>query len=187
MAWVSTSCEPVERRQAMKIQDFKKAVSESIGVCLTQVGPILRVAGINPNGVPNSQGDRVAVGPHPVWTRSGPAPGLRVNCSERGHDEAQETLTPSFRSEADDILGCWLAPVETAAEAMTGAQVRDAISSRADVSTRLVGEAMGNAGWEEVNWGWRAADGRKTSRRVYRHHGDRSFFARVRSRSPRRE
>ena len=97
-------------------------------------------------------------------------------------DEAEETL--STWSEADDILGCWLAPVEAPDEAMSAAQVRDAVSRRADVSTRLVGEAKDDAGWEEARANYhRAADGRKTSRCVYRRRGEHTLFAHVRSRS----
>ena len=98
LAWISASCEPVKRRRAMKILEFRRAAADSIGVCLTQIGPFLRAVGIDPKGVPNSLGDRVAVGPHPDWTRIGPAPGLRVKCSERDSDDAEES-TPSVRSE----------------------------------------------------------------------------------------
>ena len=62
---------------ATKMQDFKKAAADHLGVCLMQIGPILTAAGFSPQGVPNSNRDRVAVGPHPKWTREG-TPGLRV-------------------------------------------------------------------------------------------------------------
>ena len=92
------------------------------------------------------------------------------------------------RREADDILGSCLATVEAPGEAMTAAQVRDTISSRADVPTRLVGGAMENAGWEEANVTYRPARGQgRAKKRVYRRRGDRTLFARVRSHSPRRE
>ena len=76
-SWIEGSCDPVDRKNATKIQDFKKAAAACLGVCMMQIGPILTAVGINPQGVPNSNRDRVAVGAHPRWTRDG-TPGLRV-------------------------------------------------------------------------------------------------------------
>ena len=77
LLWIADCCEPVDRRQATKIQDFKKAAADRLSVCLMQIGPILTAAGINPQGVPNANRERVAVGAHPAWAREG-TPGLRV-------------------------------------------------------------------------------------------------------------
>lgn len=77
LSWIADSCDPVERKNASKMQDFKKAAADRLGVCMMQIGPILTAAGINPQGVPNTNRDRVAVGAHPKWTRDG-TPGLRV-------------------------------------------------------------------------------------------------------------
>ena len=76
-SWIEGSCDPVDRKNATKIQDFKKAAADSLGVCMMQIGPILTAAGINPQGVPNANHQRVAVGAHPRWTRDG-TPGLCV-------------------------------------------------------------------------------------------------------------
>ena len=77
VAWIATSCKPVERKDATNIKEFKKAVADHMSKCLMEVGPILTAVGINPQGVPNSKRERVAVGPHPEWTREG-TPGLQV-------------------------------------------------------------------------------------------------------------
>ena len=77
LSWIAESCEPVERKNGTKIQDFKRAAADRLGVCMMQIGPILTAVGINPQGVPNANRDRVAVGVHPKWTRDG-TPGLRV-------------------------------------------------------------------------------------------------------------
>jgi len=77
LAWIAESCEPVERKNATKMDDFRAAVATHLGVDRLQVGPILTAAGVNPQGVPNSNRERVAVGTHPRWTRDG-VPGLRV-------------------------------------------------------------------------------------------------------------
>jgi hypothetical protein len=77
LAWIVESCEPVERKKASKMTDFKKAAAAQLGVSEMQIGPILTAAGIGPQGTTNSEGVRVAVGAHPKWTRDG-TPGLRV-------------------------------------------------------------------------------------------------------------
>ena len=77
VSWIADSCEAVERKNATKIQDFKKAAADRLNVSMMQIGPILTAAGINPQGIPNVNRDRVAVGMHPQWTREG-TPGLRV-------------------------------------------------------------------------------------------------------------
>ena len=77
LGWIAASCKPVGRKNATNIKDFKKAAADHLGVCLMQVGPVLTAVGINPQGVPKSKRDRVAVGAHPEWTREG-TPGLRV-------------------------------------------------------------------------------------------------------------
>ena len=76
-AWIATCCKPVERKDATNIKEFRKAAADHLGACLMQIGPSLTAMGINPQGVPNTQRERVAVGPHPEWTR-GSTPGLRV-------------------------------------------------------------------------------------------------------------
>ena len=76
-SWIAGSCEPVERKNATKTQDFKKAAADRLGVSMMQIGPILTAAGINPHGIPNVKKDRVAVGMRPQWTREGTL-GLRV-------------------------------------------------------------------------------------------------------------
>ena len=76
LSWIAGCCEPVDRKNATKIQDFKKAAADRLGVCLMQFGPIL-TADIIPQGVPNANRERVAVGAHPKCTREG-TPGLRV-------------------------------------------------------------------------------------------------------------
>lgn len=77
LVWIETSCEPVERKNATKMKDFRKAAADHLGVSLMQIGPILTAAGINPTGMPSSNRERVAIGPHPKWAREG-TPGLRV-------------------------------------------------------------------------------------------------------------
>ena len=78
LAWIAGSCEPVDRKSATKMKDFKQKAAAQLGVCLLQIGPILTAAGINPQGATNSAGDRVVYGAHPTWTREGATPGLRV-------------------------------------------------------------------------------------------------------------
>ena len=77
LLWIADCCEPVDRKNAAKIQDFKKAAADRLGVCLMQIGPILTAAGFNPQGMPNANRERVAFGAHPAWTRDG-TPGLRL-------------------------------------------------------------------------------------------------------------
>eukprot|EP00969_Alexandrium_andersonii_P139611 6176179-Alexandrium_andersonii.AAC.1 len=63
--------------------------------------------------------------------------------------------------------------------ASVAALVRDAISQRTGFSPRRVHRAMGVAGWEEVSVGsFRAACGAAEFRRVYKHCGERTIFAR---------
>eukprot|EP00959_Pyramimonas_sp_CCMP1952_P351660 7368122-Pyramimonas_sp.AAC.1 len=76
LSWIADCCEPVERKNATEIQEFKKAAADRLSVSLMQIGPVLTAAGINPQGVPNVKRDRVAVGPHPQWSQDG-TPGLR--------------------------------------------------------------------------------------------------------------
>jgi hypothetical protein len=71
LAWIGASCLPVDRKKASKMPNFKKAAADHLGVCLMQIGPILTAAGINPQGVPNSNRERVAVGAHPDWKGEG--------------------------------------------------------------------------------------------------------------------
>ena len=54
LSWIAGCCEPVDRKNATKIQDFKKAAADRLGVCLMQIGPILTAAGINPQCVSNA-------------------------------------------------------------------------------------------------------------------------------------
>ena len=53
LSCIADCCVPVERKNATKIQEFKRAVVGSLRVCLMQIGPILTAAGISlacPNG-----------------------------------------------------------------------------------------------------------------------------------------
>ncbi|CAK0859598.1 unnamed protein product [Prorocentrum cordatum] len=55
LSWIADCCEPVERKNATEIQEFKKAAADRLSVSLMQIGPVLTAAGINPQGVPNGR------------------------------------------------------------------------------------------------------------------------------------
>ena len=71
-----------------------------------------------------------------------------------------------------------LTPIRNASFAMSASCVRHAISSHANVSTRVAAAAMNDAGWEDaiVNC-YPSDDGRRSKKRVYRHCDDHKLFA----------
>ena len=89
LAWIAERCEPVQRRDATKVVEFKQAAARHLGITPLEVGGVMAALGMTSGGVPNSMRDRVACGAHPGWTTAS-VPGLRLRERAGRHSPRRE-------------------------------------------------------------------------------------------------